>query len=89
MEILLPTQKNKNGFPICFEKEELEKIIHKNIPIHSFFIDDGWYFEEVSRRTKGISKKFETRDPYASDFLADFIVERMLEKCADDEKIAE
>ena len=81
----------KNNFYKCYGDVEVDKLAQKNIPVHSFYINSqraDWYFKGVSDKTKGECQEFHIYDPNASNNLAKFIAERILEQSADDATMA-
>ena len=48
---------NDHKFPLCYAEDEVNKIIGRKIPIHSFYLNRYCqkYFESVSSRTSGKS----------------------------------
>lgn len=77
---------NNQNFPLADGNYELQQIVKKEIPIHSFYIDGPTkphqYFTNMSNQTHGQCQKFNVNAPDASSVLAQFISKRILEKAA-------
>jgi len=63
-------------------KEELQKLKDKNIPIHTFYLNDGAKknFEEIARETSGHCKQLDIYSTKGAELLTHFVTEEILRK---------
>lgn len=67
-----------NGYFETNSEIQLGKLIAKKIPVHSFYVHGGQDFIDISRKTSGVSTKFNVNAANSTDLLTHFIVERVL-----------
>ncbi|CAF0947135.1 unnamed protein product [Adineta steineri] len=63
-------------------RKELRKLKDKDIPIHTFYLDDGARenFEEIARETSGHCKSLDIHSPQGAELLTHFVTEEILRK---------
>lgn len=69
---------NSNGYPATNIDKELEKFALKKSPVHSFYLNAGAAFSNISKKTGGEASPFNLNSSRVADELTAFVVENVL-----------
>jgi hypothetical protein len=67
-----------NGYPATDINKELDIFTYKKCPVHSFYLNNGTGFKEISAKTNGSSSPFNINSLTVTDDLTAFVVENIL-----------
>jgi hypothetical protein len=67
-----------NGIPSTYIQKELNIFKNKNCPVHSYYLNNGDGFKDISAFTGGVASKFNLTSRTVTDELTSFVVEKIL-----------
>lgn len=74
---------NSNGYPATNMEKELKKFVLKKCPVHSFYLNAGQGFIDISKNTGGEAAPFNLSSSNVASELTKFVVEKVVHLIGD------